>query len=286
MVLLVRFGEIALKSRYVRRQLRDRLVGNIQDLFAADGVECVTEADEARVYVHVDDLDRAHDILSRVFGVVSISPAIEIHADLDAIREAVLLEAARAEVGEAKTFAIRARRVGDHPFTSQDLAKDLGAAIQRVHAAARVDLSEPAVELHVEVRRNRAFVFRETWPGPGGLPLGSQGRGLAVVRDDAGLVSAWMGMKRGCRIVIAAPDDGHAAEPLRRWDVHLKVLSADDASLEELVRLARAGALFVGTRGSEFDPAHRPDVAVPVFEPVIGLSEDEIARLALRIRGS
>src|SRR5438093_2237800 len=115
MVLLVRFGEIALKSRFVRRQLRDRLVANIQDLFAAEGVECITESDEARVYVHADDVIRARSILVRVFGVVSISPAAETHADLPSLREAVLSESKRS-VALAKTFALRTRRVGSHPF--------------------------------------------------------------------------------------------------------------------------------------------------------------------------
>src|SRR5207247_1188426 len=55
MVLLVRFGEIALKSRFVRRQLRDRLVANIQDLFAAEGVECITDSDAARGYPSVHE---------------------------------------------------------------------------------------------------------------------------------------------------------------------------------------------------------------------------------------
>src|SRR5207253_1644058 len=111
MVLLVRFGELALKSRFVRRQLRDRLVANIQDLFAAEGVECITEADEARVYVHVDDVAKAHAILGRVFGVVSISPATEVHSDLESLRKAVLSEASRA-LSPGQSFALRPRRVG------------------------------------------------------------------------------------------------------------------------------------------------------------------------------
>ena len=284
MVVLVRFGEIALKSRYVRRQLRDRLIANIQDMFAAEGMECVTEADEARVYVHVDDVEAARAILARVFGIVSMSQAVETRADLEAIRSAVLEEAARMGLASPTSFAIRARRVGDQPFTSQGLAKDLGAAIQRAYPGVRVDLGHPDVEMHVEVRRNRAFVFQEIWPGPGGLPLGSQGRGLAIVEDDAGLVAAWMGMKRGCRLVVASSYDGKAAAPLHRWDVHLKILSTNGVNLEELVRLARAEAVFVGTRGDQFSPESRPSVAVPVFEPVIGLTADEIESLARRIR--
>lgn len=280
----MRFGEIALKSRFVRRQLRDRLVANIQDLFAAEGVECITEADEARVYVHVDDVKVARGILARVFGIVSVSPATEVHADRGALRTAVLSEAERALTPRG-TFALRTRRVGTHPFSSQDLARELGDEIRRAHPDARVDLSHPDVEIHVEVRRNRAFVFREIWPGPGGLPLGSQGRGLAVVRDDAGMVAAWMGMKRGCRMAVAIPSNESFFEALRRWDVRLKVLNLrPEEDLEELVKIARADAVFLGTRWPSFDPRARPQVDVPVFEPVIGLSDAEIERIASLIQ--
>ena len=289
MVLLVRFGELALKSRYVRRQLRDRLVANIQDLFASEGVECVTESDEARVYVHVNDPAKALAILGRVFGVVSLSPATEVHADLDSLRKAVRSEAATA-LSVGQSFALRPRRVGTHPFTSQDLARELGDDVRRDHPKVRVDLDDPDVEIHVEVRHNRAFVFREIRAGPGGLPLGSQGRALAVVQDQAGMVAAWMGMKRGCRTVIAASngeDFEDFVEPLRKWDVRLKTLDLPaNGDLGELVRIARAEAVFLGTRWDEFDPKTRPEVGVPIFEPVIGLTEEGISKIAARIRAA
>ena len=282
----MRFGEIALKSRFVRRQLRDRLVANIQDLFAAEGVECVTDSDEARVYVYADDVARARSILTRVFGVVSISPAAETHADLASLRHAVLSEA-KWSLAAGKTFALRTRRVGTHPFTSQDLARELGDVVRLAHPGVRVNLSHPDIEIYIEVRQNRAFVFREIWQGPGGLPLGSQGRGLAVVKDRDGMVAAWMGMKRGCRIAVAAPTGSQLVEPLCRWDVRLKVLELPpNGRLAELVKITRADAVFLGTRWSSFDPADRAGLAVPVFEPVIGLSDEEVGRLASHIEAS
>lgn len=287
MVLLVRFGEIALKSRYVRRQLRDRLVANIQDLFAAAGLECVTEADEARIYVDVDDVGRARSVLGRVFGIVSISPATEGHGDLETLKRLAVEEARKTGLGPGVTFAVRPRRVGSHPFTSQDLGKEIGGAILDAFPGAKVNLGAPAVEIHVEVRENRGFVFREFWDGPGGLPLGSQGRALAVVDGEPGMVAAWMAMKRGCRVVVAAPPASRDAEALRAWEPGLKVLEAPGAAdLEELVRVARAGALFLGTRGRDFDPARRPPVSVPVFEPVVGLEDQDVAALAARIRAA
>lgn len=284
MVILVRFGELALKSRYVRRQLRDRLVANIQDRFAAEGVECVTESDEARVYVHTDDPLRARGLLVRVFGIVSMSPALETRANLAAVRELAVSESTRA-LAPGKTFALRPRRVGTHSFSSQDLARDLGAAILAANPGVRVDLGHPDVEVHVEVRHNRAFVFREIWDGPGGLPLGSQGRALAFVDGDAGMVAAWMGMKRGCRIIVAAPQEGGDVDALRRWDTRLKVLRASTVrDLDEAVRIARAQAVFLGTRWDAFDASSRPTLPVPVFEPTIGLADAEVAALATTVR--
>ncbi len=286
MVFLVRFGEIALKSRFVRRQLRDRLVANIQDMFAAEGVECITGADEARIYVHADDLEAARSILTRVFGVVSVSQATEGHADVETLTKLALDEATRV-LSPGSSFAVRARRVGTHPFTSTDLAKAIGGALLEANPGVRVDLTHPRVEIYVEVRENRGFVFHEMWPGPGGLPLGSQGRALAFVDTEGGMVAAWMGMKRGCRVVVAAPKGSKEFEPLRRWDAHLKVLDGGDLNrLGELIRIARADALFVGTRGADFRPEARPKVSVPVFEPVVGFRDEEIAALAAKIRSA
>src|SRR3990172_6189330 len=85
MVLLVRFGELALKSPFVRRQLRDRLVENIQEMFAADGIECLIRADRARIYVEVNDVPAASRALRRAFGIVSFSDAQEASSDPEEI---------------------------------------------------------------------------------------------------------------------------------------------------------------------------------------------------------
>src|SRR5437867_11909353 len=100
MVLLVRFGELALKSRFVRRQLRDRLVANIQDLFAAEGIECLTRADHGRIYVDVDDVPAATAALKRVYGIVTFSTEQETSSDPKVIAEnAIRLARERTPTG-------------------------------------------------------------------------------------------------------------------------------------------------------------------------------------------
>ena len=274
-VLLVRFGEIALKSPYVRRQLRDRLVANIQDLFAAGRVECLTRADHSRIYIEVNDVSAATRILRRAFGVVSFSPAEPCPPKLESIA-GVAAGVARDRVHAGTTFAIRARRSGSHTFTSQEVARVAGAEIQRAIPGAVVDLDEPQVEVFVEVRDGTGYVFTDIVPGPGGLPLGSQGSALAVVEGARGVVAAWMAMKRGCKLTIAAPTE-ELADPLRRWDVHLKVLAyrpGDD--LVAILRIARARAVFLGTSIDDL-LSTRMDLPVPVFHATIGLGDDEVA---------
>ncbi len=282
MVLLVRFGELALKSRFVRRQLRDRLVANIQDLFAAERVECLTRADQGRIYVDVDDVAAATSALRRVFGIVSFSPAMEASSDPEEIATRVV-ELAKTRLRDGGSFAIRARRSGTHPYSSQDLSKLVGRRVQEAIPGARVDLSAPDVEIHVEVRENRSYLFTEIVEGPGGLPMGSQGRALALVDSEAGAVAAWLAMKRGCKVTVAAPDGSRAHEPLRRWDVHLKVLSWEpDVDLDELVRISRSEAVFLGSRITDVPPT-KPALGVPVFHPVVGLGDAEVRALAERI---
>ena len=285
MVLLVRFGELALKSPYVRRQLRDRLVANIQDLFASEGIECLTRADHGRIYVDVDDVPAATSALSRVFGIVSFSPARETTSDPEDIA-AVALALAKDRLRGGGSFAIRARRSGTHPYTSQDLAKLLGRRIQDGVPKATVDLDAPQVEIHVEVRENRTYVFTEIVDGPGGLPMGSQGRGLAFVDSEAGMVAAWLAMKRGCKVTVAAGNGARAHEPLRRWDAHLKVLSWEPGmDLGDLVRVSRSEALFLGSRVAEVD-SKKPALEVPVFHPVVGLDDTRVREIAARIRSA
>ena len=282
MVLLVRFGELALKSKFVRRQLRDRLVANIQDLFAAEGIECLTRADQGRIYVDVDDVPAATSALRRVFGIVSFSDAREASSDPEEIA-ALAVELAKAGLRQGGSFAIRARRSGTHTYSSQDLSKLLGRRVQDAIPGSTVNLSSPDAEVHVEVRENRSYLFTEIVEGPGGLPMGSQGRALALVDSEAGMVSAWLAMKRGCKVTVAAPDGSEAHEPLRRWDVHLKVLSLEpDVGLEELVKVSRSEAVFLGSRIDDIPP-QKPALSVPVFHPVVGLDEAGIRAFAERI---
>ena len=166
------------------------------------------------------------------------------------------------------------------------MAVAAGKAIQVAYSSLTVDLSRPDIELFIEVRNNRAFLFRKVIDGPGGLPLGTQGRVLTIVDGERGMVAAWMMMKRGCYTPVAAFDGEELTEPLRRWDLHLKVQRiARLEELREIARLNRASAVAVGW---DLDEVEKRRGEMPedltLFHPTVGLASEEIAALVARIR--
>ncbi|MFQ5845683.1 MAG: tRNA uracil 4-sulfurtransferase ThiI, partial [Planctomycetota bacterium] len=191
---LVRFsGEIATKSRRTRARFQRRLLRNVKDAFESHGADATVEAGWSRLYVSGPD-DRFLDPLSRVYGISSYSVlAGECRAELSEI-----VDAGRrlfADRVRGRRYAVRARRAGSHDFDSGDVLVRLGAAL---NPGAEVDLDDPEVVVRVEVRDERAYFYTDRVQCAGGLPLGVQGRAVALVSggfDSA--VAAWMALRRG-----------------------------------------------------------------------------------------
>lgn len=277
MVLLVRYGELSLKSPYVRRQLEDRLAANVQDMFAANGVECVVRMERGRVFVHAEDEAAAVRLLRRVFGIVSISAAKETTSDLEPLTKFVA-DYARALLEPGMTFAIRPQRSGQHPYTSRDLARILGQAVRDAVPGVAVDLDAPDREIGVEVRERRAYAFHETVDGPGGLPLGSQGEVLAAAEDEAGMVATWLIMRRGCRARVAGREPFLAA--LRKWDPRLEALP--ETSIESLTGRATQEGIPIVLPSSEAIGGESPFR----LDPLAAFADVDRRSIADRIRNA
>src|SRR5262249_12968467 len=139
----------------------------------------------------------AAERLGRVFGIQSFSPVVLCAKDFDALRDEAV-RVAVAAAGGAKSFKVDAVRSDKRfPVRSMDMGRDIGAAI--FHATGlRVDLHHPDLVVGIEVGVHHTFVFAETRPGPGGLPVGASGRANLLLSggiDSA--VAGWLAMKRG-----------------------------------------------------------------------------------------
>ena len=273
-ILLIRYSEIGLKSTPVRRRFENQLKDNILTMLTADGVEALVSKNGARFYIEATDPDAAVASVRRVFGVGSISVAEECassHLE-DVCAKAAEYSLPRLVPGQS--FAVKARREGSQGYTSMDVGREAGSAIfiANEDKGVKVDLTNPDVVFYVEVRENRAFVFGEYVRCHAGLPVGSQGKVLAKVDDDRGLVSAWLMMKRGCRLTVSGSHE--AVQLLRRYDPLLK--EGDDNP--------HALGVVLGTSPDCLDSVDVTAYDVPVYFPTIGMTDGEVSELATIIR--
>jgi tRNA uracil 4-sulfurtransferase len=199
--ILVRYGEIGVKSPVVRKRFEKKLISNIKNV-----IDCKITINQGRIFLFPVDEDAAVESLKKIFGIVSFSPTVSTHTDHDAIKIAVhdyinkLVD--NGEFDPKKTFAVKCRRVGNHDFSSREMAGFCGAAVIDV-TNAPVDLSNPEFTLFIEVREDKTYIFHEKISGPGGLPIGTQGRMIALVSGGIDSpVASYLMMKRGCDLTI------------------------------------------------------------------------------------
>jgi thiamine biosynthesis protein ThiI len=284
-LLLVRYGELALKSAPVRREFEAALRRNLLDQFVRAGVEGRVRADHGHLYVEVAHPEGAASLVARVFGVTSVSVVYEVPTDRTEIRRR-LLELSDPRLPPATRFAVRARRTGQHPFTSQELARDLGGDVLDRFADRnlKVDLETPEVELFVEVRGPRTYLSFDRTPGPGGLPLGVAGRLVALVDGTRGALGAWLMMKRGCRVglVVAPGAEPWAREVLARYDPKVRVATTDGGpdswpgAVGNLAEETSADGLVLPLTVEEYPGTMGRWGDRVIFSPTVGLTEGEV----------
>ena len=199
-LIIVRYGEIALKGKETRKHFESILVRNIKFALGKNYIINRTEREWGRIYVYTDQVEKSLLVLKKIFGVTSVSPAIQTSSDIKSISK-LAVEVSRGELRGGKTFAIRATRTGKHDFTSQDVAVQIGSDIVKATKAI-VNLTKPDFELFIEIRNDKAFVFTEKIRGMGGMPVGSQGRILALVDSPYSVLAAWYLIRRGCNVTF------------------------------------------------------------------------------------
>jgi thiamine biosynthesis protein ThiI len=199
-------GEIGTKSSRTRRRFLRTLTRNIRAALERTGVRASVEPRWSRLLVRSEDSAMASDALVRVFGLHSVSEAAVI--PFGSLEELVdrAADLFRDRVA-GRTFAVRARRAGDHPFRSIEVAVELGTSLLPVSAG--VDLSHPEVEVPLEIVEDAAYALLETAPGAGGLPVGVGGRALALFSGGFDSpVATWMAMRRGMAMELLVYDLG------------------------------------------------------------------------------
>jgi len=207
--ILVRYGELSLKGGN-RPEFERALVANIESALARLARVRI-ERRSGRLVVfperrHLQVARRLQD----VFGIASVSPARAVEPTLEAI-----VGAARAALDEAldglapdRTVTVRVRtsRADKRfPMTSAEIDRHVADEILPRHDRLVVRLKGAEITVGIDLRTERAYVFAQKLPGPGGLPVGTLGGAVCLLSGGIDSpVAAWMAMKRGCRVAFVS----------------------------------------------------------------------------------
>ena len=272
-VILVRYSEIGLKSPGVRKRFENQLKDNMISMLMEDGVEAFVTNRGPRFYVTASDPEKAVACLRRVFGITSMSITDECGSSMEEVC-AKAAEYSRGRISAGESFAVRARREGNQGYTSMDLGREAGSAIFLANEdlGVKVSLSDPDREFFIEVRDDKAFLFSENVQCHAGLPVGTQGRVVAFIDDDRGLVSAWLMMKRGCRVSVRGD---YRFEELKRYDPLMRIVDKDPKNTLGYV---------IGTKLEDLESVDVSQYGIPVFFPTIGMSDEQVEEISEIIR--
>lgn len=201
---LIKYAEIAVKGKN-RYLFEDALVKQMR--LALESVEGDFQVikEQGRVYVLCPDnydFDEAVEALQRVFGIVGISPVM-IFPDqgLEQTKKDVLEYMQARYPDFSGTFKVYTRRAKkSYPVPSMEVSAELGGVILDHFPGASVDVHTPELTLSVEIRE-KIYVYSETLPGPGGMPVGTNGKAMLLLSGGIDSpVAGYMIAKRGVKI--------------------------------------------------------------------------------------
>ena len=205
---LVSSAEFVLKSSPVRRTLEQRLVDDLRFALHRAGLrDFAIEKVASRIIIKsVGNAQLAARTVARVFGVAYATPAIKVSGSMEVILSALVRTA--QTVPPRQTFAIRCHRSSPSHLSTRDVEREGGSEIlkQLAERSLKVNLSRPDVLISIDLIGENAYVYTEKLAGPGGLPISSKWKMLAVL--DCGLLSlfaAYVMMRRGCLVQLIVP---------------------------------------------------------------------------------
>jgi len=199
-MVLVRYGEIILKG-YNRPVFEDALIRNIRRAIRDEGEVNISKA-QATIYIEPMESDAQADSivekLKKVFGIVSIVVAYRTEKSIDAAFEEIKTSFDK-ELSTAKTFKVEAKRADKKfPLKSPEICAEVGGRILSQYHNLKVDVKEPDIIVHVEMREGFGYVHLGREKGAGGMPTGTNGKAMLLLSGGIDSpVAGYMIGKRG-----------------------------------------------------------------------------------------
>ena len=197
-VILIKYGELTTKKDN-RKMFVNTLYNNIKNKL--DGLEYYIHKDLSRMYIEFreKDLDIIVHKMNKVFGIYAYTIAYKVKSDIDSIDKAILDILPDISF---QTFKVETKRSDKtFPIVSTDFSKRIGGLILKNKENISVDVHNPEITFHIEIRNDYTYIYFKDYMGAGGYPSGTQGKGLLMLSGGIDSpVAGYLSMKRGINI--------------------------------------------------------------------------------------
>lgn len=286
--ILCRYGELALKGKN-RALFENCLVDNIRNALKICAIDADVRKVRGRIFIDTEDT-QAITLLTRTFGLISISPCVTCDSVPGVIQEKVVVYS-RIVIGQLrpKTFRMTTKRIDKtFPKTSNEMDILLGDSVDD---SLEVSLKDPDLNIGVEIH-DKTYVFHERIPCPGGLPLGITGKVAVLIKDEQSIAAAWLMMKRGCEVITFLLKDHEPAlvESLSRLELFSSgypikpylIPTIDEINI--VISQQDLRALALGDTIDSFTPSDYSKIRTTILTPLIAYAKEEISSLLEKIK--
>lgn len=202
-MILCKLGEVVLKGLN-RRSFEDKLMSNVNRRVSKCGNFRVYSK-QSTIYVEPKDdecdIEAAFESCKKIFGIIAVSKALPCEKDIQKIISAAK-EYLACEMRTARSFKVESKRADKtFPLTSIQISQQVGGALHQAFPMCEVNVHDPELVVHIEIRDDAAYVHGPAEEGAGGLPIGMGG--VAVSLLSGGIdspVSSYMIAKRGVKL--------------------------------------------------------------------------------------
>lgn len=201
---LIKYAEIGVKGKN-RYLFEEALVKQIKYALKKAEGEFVVRRTDGRIYVDAQsdfDFEEVVESLKKVFGISGICPVVHVEDEgFEKLSQDVVRYMGDVYPDRNKSFKVAARRARkNYPLNSMELNEELGGVILDAYPEMHVDVHQPDIILHVEIR-DKIYLYSEIIPGPGGMPVGTGGKAMLLLSGGIDSpVAGWMIAKRGVKI--------------------------------------------------------------------------------------
>lgn len=201
---LIKYAEIGVKGKN-RYLFEDALVKQIKYALKKCDGEFVVRKTDGRIYVDAVsafDFDETVAHLQKVFGISGICPVVYVEDEgFEKLGQTVVQYIDDVYSDKRKTFKVAARRARkNYPLNSMEINMEMGGILLDAYPEMSVDVHKPDILLNIEIR-DKIYIYSEIIPGPGGMPVGTGGKGMLLLSGGIDSpVAGWMIAKRGVKI--------------------------------------------------------------------------------------